>query len=179
MTPTDHLRRRLLTTLAATASLAALSTLALPAMAQTYPDKTVTFIVPFPAGSATDQLARALAQSITQDTKQPVVVDNRGGAGGLIAAGAAAKAAPDGYTVLITTNTTHAAAEHLFKKLPYDPVKDFAPITALSTGSQVMVVNAASPARCSSNSPTPTSCTCPTRATRTRSPTSWAGRSTS
>jgi tripartite-type tricarboxylate transporter receptor subunit TctC len=84
--------------------------------------------VPFAAGSATDQLARALGQSITDQTKQPVVVENKGGASGMIAAQAAAKAAPDGYTVLITTNTTHAANEHLYKKLSYDPVKDFAPL---------------------------------------------------
>ena len=75
--------------------------------------------------SATDQLARALGQSITEQTKQPVVVENKAGASGMMAAQAAAKAPADGHTVLITTNTTHAANEHLYKKLPYDPVKDF------------------------------------------------------
>jgi tripartite-type tricarboxylate transporter receptor subunit TctC len=116
-----------------------------PAAAQTYPAKPITFVVPFAAGSATDQLARALGQAITAETKQAVVVDNKAGASGMLAAQQVARAAPDGYTVLITTNTTHAANEHLYKKLPYDPVKDFAPVTAIAKGSQVMVVNAASP----------------------------------
>ena len=102
--------------------------------------KPITFIVPFAAGSATDQLARALGQSITEQTKQAVVVDNKAGASGMMAAQAAARAPADGYTVLITTNTTHAANEHLYKKLPYDPVKDFAPVTGLGKGGQVLVV---------------------------------------
>jgi tripartite-type tricarboxylate transporter receptor subunit TctC len=115
------------------------------AWAQTYPAKPITFIVPFAAGSATDQLARALGQSITETTKQAVVVDNKAGASGMLAAQAAARAPADGYTVLITTNTTQAANEHLYKKLPYDPVKDFAPITGLGKGGQVLVVAANSP----------------------------------
>ena len=107
-----------------------------------YPTKAITFVVPFAAGSATDQLARALGQAVSEQTKQPVVVENKGGASGMIAAQAVAKAAPDGYTVLITTNTTHAANEHLYKKLSYDPVKDFTPITGLGKGGQVLVVPA-------------------------------------
>jgi tripartite-type tricarboxylate transporter receptor subunit TctC len=110
-----------------------------------YPDKPLTLIVPFAAGSATDQLARALGQSISEQTKQAVVVDNKAGASGMLAAQAAARAAPDGHTVLITTNTTHAANEHLYKKLPYDPVKDFAPVSGLGKGGQVLVVAADSP----------------------------------
>ena len=121
------------------------ATLASAATAQTYPNKPVTFVVPFAAGSATDQLARALGQSVSADTKQAIVVDNKAGASGILAAQSVARSAPDGYTVLITTNTTHAANEHLYKKLPYDPVKDFAPVTALGKGSQVMVVNSNSP----------------------------------
>ena len=97
--------------------------------------------MPFAAGSATDQLARALGQEVTRITKQAVVVDNKPGASGFIGAEAAKKAAPDGYTVFITTNTTHAANEHLFKKLPYDPVKDFVPVTGLGKGGQIMIVN--------------------------------------
>jgi tripartite-type tricarboxylate transporter receptor subunit TctC len=112
-----------------------------------YPDKQITFVVPFAAGSATDQLARALGQELTALTKQPVVVDNRPGASGFIAAQLAAKAPPDGYTVFITTNTTQSANEHLFKELPYDPVKDFAPVTALGRGGQIMVVNPDVPAK--------------------------------
>ncbi|WP_417284897.1 Bug family tripartite tricarboxylate transporter substrate binding protein [Comamonas sp.] len=110
-----------------------------------YPSKPITFVVPFAAGSATDQLARALGQSITEKTKQPVVVENKGGASGMIAAQAVAKAPADGYTVLITTNTTHAANEHLYKKLAYDPVKDFAPLSGLGKGGQVLVVPAGAP----------------------------------
>jgi len=111
------------------------------AQAQSFPGKSITFVVPFAAGSATDQLARALGQSVNADTKQSIVVDNKPGASGFIGAQAVAKAAPDGYTVFITTNTTHAANEHLYKKLPYDPVKDFAPVTGLAKGGQIMVVN--------------------------------------
>ncbi|WP_017757763.1 Bug family tripartite tricarboxylate transporter substrate binding protein, partial [Pseudacidovorax intermedius] len=120
------------------AALAAAATLPGLAQAQTYPAKPVTFVVPFAAGSATDQLARALGQSFTEQTGQSVVVDNRAGASGMIAAQYVAKAAADGYMVLITTNTTHAANEHLYRKLPYDPVKDFAPITGLGKGGQVL-----------------------------------------
>jgi tripartite-type tricarboxylate transporter receptor subunit TctC len=111
------------------------------ATAQEYPAKPITFFVPFAAGSATDTLARSLGQGVTAETRQNVVIDNRPGASGFIAAQAVAKAAPDGYTVLIATNTTHAANEHLFKKIPYDPVKDFTPVTTLARGGQVMVVN--------------------------------------
>ena len=106
-----------------------------------FPDKPITFIVPFAAGSATDQLARALGQGVTAETKQPVVIDNKPGANAFIGAQAAAKAPKDGYTVFITTNTTHAANEHLFKKLPYDPVKDYEPVGLLSKGGQILIVN--------------------------------------
>jgi tripartite-type tricarboxylate transporter receptor subunit TctC len=110
-----------------------------------YPDKPLTFIVPFAAGSATDQLARAVGNSVTEQTKQPVVVENKAGASGMLAAQAAAKATADGYTVLITTNTTQAANQHLYKKLSYDPVKDFTPVTGLGKGGQVLVVRPDSP----------------------------------
>jgi tripartite-type tricarboxylate transporter receptor subunit TctC len=128
---------------------AALAGLALSsgAIAQAYPAKPISFVVPFAAGSATDQLARALGQAVASSSKQAVVVDNKAGASGMLAAQSVARAPADGYTVLITTNTTHAANEHLYKKLAYDPVKDFAPVTALGKGSQVMVVNAAAPYR--------------------------------
>ncbi len=140
---TNPLSRRSL--IAAAISALAAATLPAPAAAQSYPTKPIVFVVPFAAGSATDQLARALGQSITEQTKQAVVVDNKAGASGMMAAQAAARAAPDGYTVLITTNTTHAANEHLYKKLPYDAVKDFAPVSGLGKGGQVLVVNASSP----------------------------------
>lgn len=133
--------KRLLYAAAGALSLA----LAAPLAAQTYPAKPITFVVPFAAGSATDQLARALGQPIAAETGQSVIVDNKPGANGFLGAQAVAKAAPDGHTVFITTNTTHAANEHLFKKLPYDPVKDFAPVTGLAKGAQIMVVNPSLP----------------------------------
>jgi tripartite-type tricarboxylate transporter receptor subunit TctC len=128
------------------ALLAALFVLAGTARAQGFPDKPIHFIVPFGPGTVTDQYARAIAAGVTELTGQPVVIDNRAGASGFIGTQQAAKAAPDGYTVLIATNTTHAANEHLFKKLPYDPVKDFAPVMVLGRGSQIMVVNPKVPA---------------------------------
>jgi len=124
----------------------AASAFCLAAHAQDFPTKPITFVVPFAAGSATDQLARSLGQQVGADTKQTVVVDNKPGASGFIATQQVARAAPDGYAVLITTNTTHAANEHLFKQLPYDPVKDFAPVTLLGKGGQVMIVNLKVPA---------------------------------
>ncbi len=133
-----------ITTLALGALTAAL--IASTASAQTYPDKPITFVVPFAAGTATDQLARTIANAVTTQIKQPVVIDNKAGASGIIASQQVAKAPADGYTVLISTNTTHAANEHLFKKLPYDPVKDFEPVTALGRGGQFMVVNPSSKA---------------------------------
>ena len=123
------------------------SLLATYAAAQPWPAKSITFIVPFAAGTATDQLARSIGLAVSAETGQAVVVDNKPGASGFIAAQAAAKAAADGYTVLITTNTTHAATEHLYKKLPYDPVKEFTPITGLGKGGQILVVNPLNPAK--------------------------------
>ena len=131
-------RRHLLAMAAATVAV----TLGMQVRAADYPAKPITFVVPFAAGSATDLLARAVAQSVTTDTKQSVIVDNKAGASGMIAAQFVSKAAADGYTVLITTNTTQSANEHLYKKLPYDPVKDFAPVSGLGKGGQVLVVNA-------------------------------------
>jgi tripartite-type tricarboxylate transporter receptor subunit TctC len=130
-------------------ALAAAALALVPALAQAdgFPEKSITFVVPFAAGTATDQIARVIGNGVAAESKQAVVVDNKAGANGFIAAQNVAKAAPDGYTVLITTNTTHAANEHLYKKLPYDPVKDFAPITALGKGGQIMVVNPSFPAK--------------------------------
>lgn len=112
-----------------------------------YPTKPIRFVVAFPAGSATDQTARVVAQHVSQATGQGVVVDNRGGANGFIASETVAKAAPDGYTVLVTTGTTHSANPNLFKRLPYDPVRDFTPVSSLIIASFVMVVGPTSPAQ--------------------------------
>ena len=122
-------------------AVAAAALAAVPALAQDFPARPITFVVPFAAGSATDQIARAIGQGVSEASKQPVTIDNKPGASGFIAAQQVAKAAPDGYTVLITTNTTHAANEHLFKSLPYDPVKEFSPVTLLGKGGQIMIVN--------------------------------------
>ena len=132
---------------AAAAAVASVSMMPMLAQAQGFPEKAITFVVPFAAGTATDQIARAIGNAITAETKQPVIIDNKAGASGFIASQNVAKAPADGYTVLVTTNTTHAANEHLFKKLPYDPVKDYAPITALGKGGQIMVVSPAFPAK--------------------------------
>lgn len=113
---------------------------------QAYPSKPITLIVPFGAGSGTDLVARPLSQVLT--TAYPgakVIIQNEPGASGMIGAGDAAKSPPDGYTLFITTNTTQSANPHLFKKLPYDPVADFAPVAALARGSMVLVVPANSP----------------------------------
>ena len=120
--------------------------LALQVMAASlYPAKPLRFIVPFPAGSGTDAGARVLAKWMTTRTGQPVIVDNRPGASGFIAAQAAAAAEPDGYTVFLTTNTTHAANPAMFRKLPYDPVKDFEPVSMVGSAGLLLLVPAASP----------------------------------
>ena len=115
------------------------------AAAPPYPAKLLKIIVPFPAGSGTDAGARVLGQWLTAKTGQAVIVDNRPGASGFIAAQAAAAAAPDGHTVLLTTNTTHAANPAMFKKLPYDPVKDFEPVSMVGSAGLLLLVPAASP----------------------------------
>lgn len=112
-----------------------------------YPEKAIRVIVPFPAGSGTDSSARFIGERITALTGKPVVVDNRPGANGFIAAKAVAGAPGDGYTMLVTTNTTHAANASLFKKLPYDPVKDFAPASLIVKSGLVLVVPSDSPVR--------------------------------
>ncbi len=124
---------------------AAATLAALPVAAQDYPSKPISLVVPFGPGSGTDQFARVLAQALGDDLRVPIVVENKGGTAGFIAAQYVAKAAPDGYTLLTTTNTTQSANEHLFKKLPYDPVKDFAPITLVSTGQMLLLVRPDSP----------------------------------
>ena len=117
------------------------------AHAQTYPSKPVRLVVPFPAGSATDQVARLVGAQLQEALGQPMVVENKAGAQGAIAAAEVAKAAPDGYTLMVTTNTPQAANVSLFKKLQYDPVKDFAPITRFGTTSFMLMVKPDFPAK--------------------------------
>jgi tripartite-type tricarboxylate transporter receptor subunit TctC len=124
---------------------AGLAALAVSAHAQTYPSRPVRLMVPFPAGSATDQVARLVGREFQDELKQPFVVENKPGAQGSIAAGEVARAAPDGYTLLVTTNTPQAANVSLFKKLAYDPVKDFAPIARIGTTSFMLMVRSDSP----------------------------------
>jgi tripartite-type tricarboxylate transporter receptor subunit TctC len=115
--------------------------------AQSYPAKPVKLIVPFPAGSATDQIARVIGQELQAALGQPFIVDNKPGAQGTIAAESVAKSAPDGYTLMVSTNTPQAAAPALFKQLRYDPVKDFAPVARLGTISFMLMVPADFPAK--------------------------------
>ena len=117
------------------------------AHAQNYPARPVKLIVPFPAGSATDQVARVVGAELQQALRQPFVIENKAGAQGAIAAGEVAKAAPDGYTLMLTTNTPQAANVSLFKKLNYDPVKDFTPITRYGTTSFMLMVRPDFPAK--------------------------------
>jgi tripartite-type tricarboxylate transporter receptor subunit TctC len=121
--------------------------LGFPVYGQTYPSKPVKLIVPFPAGSATDQVARLTGAQLQEALKAPFIVENRPGAQGMIAAEQVAKSAPDGYTLLVSTNTPQAAAPSLFKKVPYDPVKDFEPVARLGTTSFMLMVRADFPAR--------------------------------
>jgi tripartite-type tricarboxylate transporter receptor subunit TctC len=116
------------------------------AQAQTYPSRPVKLVVPFPAGSATDQVARLTGAELQAALGQPFVVENKAGAQGGIAAAEVAKAAPDGYALLVTTNTPQAANVSLFKKLSYDPVRDFSPIARLATTSFVLMVKPEYPA---------------------------------
>jgi len=117
------------------------------ANSQGYPAKPVKLVVPFPAGSATDQIARVIGQQLQEGLGQPFVVENKPGAQGAIAASEVARAAPDGYTLMVGTNTPLAANVSLFKKLNYDPVKDFAPIARLGTISFMIMVRPDFPAR--------------------------------
>ncbi len=117
------------------------------AQAQNYPAKTIRMIVPFPAGGATDIIARLVAQKLTEALGQQVIVDNRGGAAGTIGSDLAAKAPADGYTILIGTSSTHAIAQSLYAKLPYDSVKDFASVVGLATATIVLSAHPSVPAK--------------------------------
>ena len=118
-----------------------LALVAAPATAQHYPARQVTIVVPFGPGSATDSTARVIAQNLQESLGQPFVIENKAGGGGLIAAGSVARAAPDGYTLLVTTNTTHSAAQGLFKNVPYDPIKDFTPVARIGSFPTFIAVN--------------------------------------
>jgi tripartite-type tricarboxylate transporter receptor subunit TctC len=116
------------------------------APAQDYPSRAIRFVVPFTAGSATDALARVLGQKLNATLGWTIVVENIAGASGQTAASNVARAAPDGYTVFITSNTTHAANANLFKKLSYDPIADFEPVTRLGNITLALAVHPSVPA---------------------------------
>ena len=117
------------------------------ASAQTYPGKPITIVVPFAAGSGTDSIARIVGQQLSVAFNQSVVIENKVGASGVLAATYVARAAPDGYTLLMATNSTHSANPHLFKSLSYDPVKDFAPVARAGSYVFMLVVNPDIPAK--------------------------------
>ncbi|HSS71576.1 MAG TPA: tripartite tricarboxylate transporter substrate binding protein [Casimicrobiaceae bacterium] len=125
--------------------LGALVAISACASAQTYPSKPVRLVVPYPPGGTTDILARDVGQRLTEALGQPVVIDNRPGAAGNIGSEMVAKAAPDGYTLLMGTVNTHAINAGLYSKLPYDHIKDFAPVILVARVSNVLEVNPSLP----------------------------------
>lgn len=144
MSRTFSSTRRTLT-LAAASALGLLALTPLAAQAQAFPTKAITIVVPFSAGGTTDILARVLGQFISKDLGQPVIIDNRAGAGGNIGTQLVARAAPDGYTILMGTVGTHAINQSLYPKLAFDPIKDFAPLTRVALVPNLLVANPAQP----------------------------------
>jgi tripartite-type tricarboxylate transporter receptor subunit TctC len=128
-------------------TLAAMTLATSSAMAQAYPDKPIHIVVTFTTGGAPDIIARLIGEKLTAAWGQPTIIDNKPGAGGNTGADAVAKAAPDGYTVVIGTVGTHSINGALYKKMPYDMVKDFTPITLLATTPNMLVVHNDVPAK--------------------------------
>ena len=116
-----------------------------PARAQPYPAKPIRIVVPYPAGGGIDVLSRLIGARLAQRFNQAVVIENKPGAGTIVAAESVARATPDGHTLMVTTDATISINPHLYVKLPYDPVKDFAPITQLVFLNQLLVAHAALP----------------------------------
>src|SRR5476649_1326614 len=117
------------------------------AFAQNYPNKPIRLVLPYPPGGGTDVIARPLAQKLTESLGQQVIVDNRGGAGGNIGMEFVAKSVPDGYTLLFALTAQYAVNPSLYPKLPYDPVKDYAPISLLANAPYLLVVHPSVPAK--------------------------------
>jgi tripartite-type tricarboxylate transporter receptor subunit TctC len=116
------------------------------ASGESYPSRRITLVVPFPAGSATDAVTRRLAESISGATSATVIVENKPGADGNLAALAVLKSEPDGYTIFVTTNSTQSANINLFNAMPYDPARDFAPVAGIMTIPMMLTVRADFPA---------------------------------
>ena len=116
-------------------------------LAQAWPSQPIRLVVPYPAGGAVDFLARQFATKLSTELNQSVVVDNRAGAGGLIGSDHVAKSPPNGYTLLLGTNSTHSIAPSVVKKMPYNPAADFAPVSLLAVTPYVVVVNPDVPAK--------------------------------
>jgi tripartite-type tricarboxylate transporter receptor subunit TctC len=129
-----------------TAAVLSLATLALTTSAQSYPTRPIRVLIPFTAGSAADIIARAMEPQLREKLGQSLVIDNRGGAGGNIAAEMTAKSAPDGYTLMMGTIGTHAINYSLYSKLPYHPIRDFTPIALVGDSPNVLVINPKVPA---------------------------------
>lgn len=125
----------------------ALALVAGAVLADAYPVKPIRLIVPYAAGGPTDQAGRVIAKALSDELKQPVIVDNRGGGGGRIGADAVARMSPDGYNLLLTTNGTHTYMAVTEKSLSYDPIKDFTPVSQLASYGLLMVVNPSVPAK--------------------------------
>jgi tripartite-type tricarboxylate transporter receptor subunit TctC len=115
--------------------------------AQSYPQRPIRFVIPYAPGGNTDMIGRVLGQKLTESMGQAIVVENRGGAATLLGAENVAKSPPDGYTMLLATSTTLAINPHLYKSLPYDPLKDFAPVTLVARIPMVLVVHPALPVK--------------------------------
>ena len=126
---------------------AVLAGLAVTATAQSYPARGIRFVVTFPPGGTTDILAREIGARMQETWKQTVVIDNRPGAGGNLGADIVAKAAPDGYTILLGTNGTHAINPSLYTKMPYDAIRDFAPLTLIASVPNIFISHPSVPAR--------------------------------
>ncbi|MBI2319776.1 MAG: tripartite tricarboxylate transporter substrate binding protein, partial [Betaproteobacteria bacterium] len=117
------------------------------AFAQAYPTKPIRMVVPYAAGGAADTVGRAVSQHLSEILGQPVVIDNRGGAGGRLGTDVVAKAAPDGYTLLLTVGPPHGVYPLFMKPVPFDTIRDFTPIIIIGTAPQSLVVNASLPVR--------------------------------
>jgi tripartite-type tricarboxylate transporter receptor subunit TctC len=137
---------RSITYFVASIAATALTVVAVPAPAQTWPSKPIRLIVPFSAGGPSDALGRALGKSLSEGLGQPVIVENKTGAGGSIGMDAVAKAAPDGYTIGMGNTGSNSINPHVYAKMPYQPLTDFAPITPVVSYTNVLVVNPKVPA---------------------------------